>query len=204
MGTRVDENIERMRNALRSGETALTAAVRADAEIDAMNVSLTERCNLLLGRGTAGVSDLRFIVSVLGIISELERVGDQALRVVRLMSEQPLLARSEMMWDILLIAADEAVELFRTSLRAWSVQDLGLATQMATQRRGFDLYLGRLSIELQRLGGPDLERTGMGIVVAGSAVERIADHSAIIGSQLRSLLTGGPAHLASAVRHEAP
>ena len=56
---------------------------------------------------------------------------------------------------------------------------------MATQHRGLDLYVGRLIIELQRLGGPDIERIGMGTFMAGRAVERIADHSAIIGSQLR-------------------
>lgn len=204
MGMRVDENLERMRNALRSGEPTLAAAVRADDEINAMNVSLTERCYHLLARGAAGASDLRFVVSVLRIISELERVGDLALSVVQLTPEHPVLARSEIVWDILLTVADEAVELFRTSLRAWSAQDLGLATELATRSRRLDLYVGRLIIELQRLRGPDAERIAMGTFVAARALERIADHSAIIGARLRYLLTGEPTDLASAVRYGAP
>lgn len=201
MGVRVDENLERMRTVLRSGDAGLVAvAFAADDEIDAMNLSLTERCYLLLRREAPVASDLRFVVSVLRIISELERIGDLALRVVKLAPEQPLLARSGIVWDILLTVADEAVEVYRTALRAWAAQDLDLATELATQTRGLDLYYERLIIELQQLEGADAVRVAMGTFVAGRALERIADHSAIIGARLRYLITGEPAHLAAEVR----
>ena len=201
MGVRVDENLERMREVLRSGDEVLAAAAfAADDEIDAMNVSLTERCYLLLGREAPVASDLRFIVSVVRILSELERVGDLALRVVKLWPEQPVLASTGVVWDILLTLGDEAVEHYRTALRAWSTQDLGLATTLATEGRGLDLYYERLVIELQRLEGADAVRVAMDALVAGRALERIADHSAIIGARLRYLITGEPAHLAAEVR----
>src|SRR5918995_994761 len=102
MGVRGDENLGRMRENLRSGDPALAeAAFTADNEIDAMNVSLTERCYLLLGRESPVASDLRFIVSVLRIVSELERIGDLALRVVKLSPKHELLVRSEVLFDIL-------------------------------------------------------------------------------------------------------
>ena len=51
MAIRVDENLQRMRDALADGDTAIVAvALAADDEIDAMNVSLTERCYDLLRR----------------------------------------------------------------------------------------------------------------------------------------------------------
>jgi len=201
MGVRVDENLERMRTVLRTGDAALAAmTLSADDEIDAMNVSLTERCYLLLGREAPVASDLRFIVSVLRIISELERVGDLALRVVKLARHQPALAGHEAVWDVLVTVADEAVELYRTSLRAWSAQDLGLATELASQGRSLDVYYERLVYELQRLQGPDAVTTAMDTLVAGRALERIADHAAVIGARLRYLITGEPAHLAAEVR----
>jgi phosphate transport system protein len=201
MGVRVDENLERMRVSLRTGDAALAGlAFSADNEIDAMNVSLTERCYLLLGREAPVASDLRFIVSVLRIVSELERVGDLALRVVKLSPKHELLLRSEVLYDILVTVADEAVEIFRRALRAWSAQDLGLATELATQSRDLDLYYERLMSELKRLDGPDAVRIAMAAFTAGRALERIADHSAIIGARLRYLITGEPAHLAAEVR----
>ncbi len=201
MGVRVDENLERMRDTLRTGDTTLAdAAFAADNEIDAMNVSLTERCYLLLGREAPVASDLRFIVSVLRIVSELERIGDLALRVVKLAPTHDLLAGADVLFDVLLSLADEAVELYRRALRAWSAQDLQLATDLATQPRDLDLYYERLMSELKRLDGPDAVRVAMAAFTGGRALERIADHSAIIGARLRYLITGEPAHLAAEVR----
>lgn len=201
MGVRVDENLERMRENLRTGDPTLAeSACIADNEIDAMNVSLTERCYLLLSRESPVASDLRFIVSVLRIVSELERVGDLALRVVKLSPKHELLLRSEVVFDILVTVADEAVEIYRLALRAWSAQDLRLATDLATQSRSLDVYYERLMSELQRLDGPDAVSIAMAAFAAGRALERIADHGAIIGARLRYLITGEPAHLAAEVR----
>lgn len=201
MGVRVDENLERMRQVLLTGDCRLAEfAVGADDEIDAMNVSLTERCYLLLTRESPVASDLRFIVSVLRIVSELERIGDLALRVVKLAPEQELLQRSGVLWDVLLSVADEAVGLYRAALSAWSSQDLGLATELATQARNLDVYYERFVRELRQLEGPDAVRTAMAAFGAGRALERIADHGIIIGARLRYLITGEPAHLATEVR----
>jgi phosphate transport system protein len=201
MGVRVDENLERMRVALRNGDEVVAAqAFEADNEIDAMNVSLTERCYLLLGRESPVASDLRFVVSVLRIVSELERIGDLALRVVKLTPKHVLLERSDVLYDVLLSLADEAVEMYRLALRAWSAQDLRLATELATQNRSLDLYYERLMAELKRLDGPEAVAIAMTAFTAGRALERIADHGAIIGARLRYLITGEPAHLAAEVR----
>lgn len=201
MGVRVDENLERMRTLLRTGDPTLAAqALEADDDIDAMNLSLTERCYLLLGREAPVATDLRFVVSVLRIVSELERVGDLALRVAKLTPQHALLSTADEAWDVLLTLADESVEVYRSALRAWSTQDLRLATELATQNRGLDLYYERLIRELHELHHTDATRIAMGIFVAGRALERIADHSAIIGARLRYLITGEPGHLAAEVR----
>jgi phosphate transport system protein len=201
MGVRVDENLERMREILSTGdERAAALALMADDEIDAMNVSLTERCYVLLARESPVASDLRFIVSVLRIISELERIGDLALRVVKLAPEQALLSNSGAPFDILLTITDAALDTYRTALRAWAALDLRLATTLVQRDRTSDLHYEQLIAELLSLEGPDAVRIAMGIFVAGRSLERIADHSAIIGARLRYLLTGEPAHLAAEVR----
>src|SRR5688500_10129786 len=82
MAIRVDQNLERMREVLRAGDRELAQrAIDADDDIDAMHVSLMERCYDLLRREAPVATDLRFVVSVLRILSELERIGDLSLRV---------------------------------------------------------------------------------------------------------------------------
>jgi phosphate transport system protein len=201
MGVKVDHNLERMRAVLTSGDAgAAAAAVACDDQIDAMNVSLTERCYDLLARENPVASDLRFIVSVLRIVSEFERVGDLALRVVKLNPERHLWARNEATFDILASMGDTAVGAYRDALRAWSAQDLGLATELATQVRLMGLQDERLTRELLRLGGDDAVRVATATLIAGRSLERIADHAAIIGARLRYLLTGDPDHLTAEVR----
>jgi phosphate transport system protein len=201
MGVRVDENLTRMGQVLRTGDVALIEpALRADDEIDAMNVSLTERCYELLALQSPVASDMRFVVSVLRITGELERVGDLSLRVIKLAGEVPLLRGSGAIWETLLSLVAEAVAQYRTALAAWSAQDLERATALATRQRTLDRYYEQLVDELQRYDGPEAARIAIGIMGAGRAADRIADHAAIIGARLRYLITGNPAHLAAEVR----
>ncbi len=201
MGVRVDENLERMRNVLAgAGPEVVAAALAADDEIDAMHVSLTQRCYLLLGRESPVASDLRFVVSVLRILAELERIGDLALRVIKLQPDVSVLSSATAPWDVLAALSDEAVERYRTALRAWSSQDVGLAGELAESSHDLDLFSGRLLAELMRLDRPDAVPVAIGIFTAERAVGRIADHASIVGARLRYLLSGEAAHLAEEVR----
>jgi phosphate transport system protein len=201
MGVRVDENLTRMGLVLRTADPSLVGpALRADDDIDAMNVSLTERCYELLTLESPVAGDLRFVVSVLRITGELERVGDLSLRVIKLVDEVPLLRLAGSIWDTLLRLVAEAVEQYRIALCAWSAQDLDRATTLATRQHTLDHYYDELVHDLQRYDGPEAARIAIGIMAAGRAADRIADHAAVIGARLRYLITGEPSHLAAEVR----
>jgi phosphate transport system protein len=190
-----------MREALKTGDLRLMdQAFSADDEIDAMHLSLLERCYQLLNREAPVASDLRFVVSVVRILSEFERVGDLSLRILNVTPQVDSVSTCGAPWDIALTMVDLAVEQYRTALRAWSAQDLGLASQLADQRPPAETYHERLLAELQLLRGPESVATAMGIYIVGQAADRIADHAAIIGARLRYLITGEPAHLAAEVR----
>jgi phosphate transport system protein len=201
MGVRVDQNLELAREAMKTGDVRLMEqAFRSDDEIDAMHLSLLERCYQLLNREAPVASDLRFIVTVVRILSELERVGDLSLRILKLTPQVDRLSTCGPPWDIAVTMVDLAVEQYRTALRAWSAQDLGLASQLADQRPPAETYNERLLAELRRLQGPESAATAMGVYIIGQAADRIADHAAIIGARLRYLITGEPVHLAAEVR----
>jgi phosphate transport system protein len=201
MGVRVDEQLERMREVLRSGDGSLaTRTLAGDDAIDAMNVSLTERCYDLVARENPVAGDLRFVMSVLRVLAELERIGDLALRVVKTADDHELLETARDVFDVLLSMADLAVEDYRLALRAWSAQDLGVATELMGRGRVMEHHYERFTAELLRLDGADAVRVATSALVAGRALERIADHAVIIGARVRYLLTGDPLHLASEVR----
>ncbi len=201
MGIRVDENLERMRELLQqSSETLARYAVEVDDDIDAMNVSLTERCYHVLARETPVASDLRLVLAVVRVSGELERIGDLALRVVKLWPDLPMMGLHERSFDILSVMAEQAVERFRSALRAWATQDLELATDLATSRWSMGMLNDQLVESLMHSNGPDAVPCALRFMTAGQALDRIADHSALIGVRVRYLLTGDPAHLAAEVR----
>jgi len=201
MAERVAQNLERMEITLRTGAAATaTEALLADDDIDAMLVSLTERCYELLVRESPVASDLRFIVSVLRVLEELERIGDLSLRVVKQREDHPVLAAHAHIHDRLLAMAVLARDLHRSALDAWSAQDLAIASGLLERSREMDDHYRLLVEDLLQLSGGDSARVAIVAVVMGRALGRIGDHTVIVGERLRYLLTGDPAYLASEIR----
>lgn len=201
MAVRVDQNLERAREFVRGGDLELAAtAVAADDDIDAMNISLTERCYDLLAREAPVASDLRFLVSVVRVLGELERIGDLALRVVKVGPGWTLVHDYRTTYDILVSMADTAVDQYRRALAAWSTQDLAEADALARDAHVLDLANVQLARELVRLEGPDAVPAALHSLVIGKSLDRIADHASIIGSRLRYLISGDPEHLATEIR----
>jgi phosphate transport system protein len=200
MGVLVDQNLERMRQVLADGSESLALeAIATDDRIDAMNVSLMERCYELLRREAPVAFDLRLIVSVLRVTAELERIGDLALRVVKLYPDHELLRTVPRAFDVLQTMAEHSVERYRDALRAWSALDLSLADRVAAEPQS-GLAGAQLVEALLAYQGSDGVAVTLRTMVAGQALDRIADHAAVLGARVRYLITGDPDHLAAEVR----
>ncbi len=198
MAVRVGEALSRMRTVLATGDPHVASlALAADDEIDGMLVSLTERCYDMLRRQAPVASDLRFIVSVLRLLEELERTGDLALRVVK---HAPELPSDSEMFDTLDRMADIAQGLYRTAIAAWSSQNFELASTLVARNLEMDGHYTRLLEQILRLTGPGSTQIAVSAVLIGKALDRIADHCVIVGERLQYLLTADPAYLASEVR----
>jgi phosphate transport system protein len=201
MAARVGLALDRMHDVLRTGDGSLASeALAADDQVDAMLVSLTERTYDLIRRESPVASDLRYLVSVLRILEELERVADLSLIVVKQAPEQAVLAAHGRLFRILDDMAGAAEELFRSALDAWSAQDPALAGDLVARSALMDDAYRRLLDEILALDGPGAVHVAVTAVLVGRAFERIADHTVIVGERLRYLLTGDPAYLASEVR----
>ena len=201
MAVRVEENLERMRFALTDPSADLgTEAAEVDVAVDAMNVSLTERCYVLIAREAPVASDLRLIVSVVRVLNELERISDHVVQVCDEASRENLAADQTRLYDLILTMADEVIDRFHTARRAWGSMDLDLAEQLAKGSKLVDALHARLIGELLELDGQDAVALALHAAAVGRSIERICDHTSVIGARLRYLITGDPAHLAAELR----
>lgn len=201
MAVRVEENLDRMRTALAGESDGFEdQALRVDDEVDAMNVSLTERCYEIIAREAPVASDLRLIVSVVRMLNELERISDHAVRVCHDAGGAELAQDPTRLYDLLLTMADEAIERFHTARRAWGAMDLDLAVVLAQGSPLAEALHARLVRELLDLEGPYAVELALRAAGIGRSLERICDHTTIIGARLRYLITGDPRHLAAEIR----
>jgi len=201
MALRVDEALERSTSVLLTGDLDLAQKVIvADDEIDDMLVSLTERCYDLLGRQNPVASDLRLVVSVIRILGDLERTGDLCLRIVKLAPDHELIRENVETYGILREMSLEAQELFRTAIRAWSTRDLRLAKTLEERDDAMDSHNRALMEGIMAMHGHHAVPTAVKTLLAGRALERIADHSVMIGERLRYMLTGNAESLSAEIR----
>jgi len=201
MAVRVEENLERMRRGLSTGadHLGLEAAV-ADGDIDGFNVSLTGRCYEILVREAPMASDLRLVVSVVRVLNELERISDHAVAVCEGAPGVVGSASGTAIHDLLVTMCDDVVERFRTARRGWGAMDIGLAEELAGGSALTEALHARLVRELLALDGADAVPVALAAAGVARSLERICDHTTVIGARLRYLITGDPNHLAAEVR----
>src|SRR5215470_7855233 len=84
VGTLVEEAITIAISALINRDRNLAnGVIEADAEIDRMEVDVEEECLKILALYQPVASDLRFVVAVLKINNDLERMGDLARNIAK-------------------------------------------------------------------------------------------------------------------------
>jgi phosphate transport system protein len=127
MGDRVAKAIDRSIKALQKRDLTLAHQIIADdAKINEQRFSIEDKCVGLIATQQPMASDLRIIVAVLSIIVELERIGDYAEGIAKIVvmigDEAPLkpLIDIPRMGDITL-------EMINTSLKSFVTRDVELA-----------------------------------------------------------------------------
>jgi len=96
MGTEVEDRVYRATvSFINRNEKMAQAVLTGDHEIDLLEVTIEEDCLKLLALHQPVANDLRFIISVLKINSDLERVGDLAVGIAErslFLIDQPTIA----------------------------------------------------------------------------------------------------------------
>ena len=85
MGGLVESQIRRALEALAHGNSALSDAVIADDHrVNAMEVTLDEDCSQVIVRRQPAANDLRLILAITKTVTDLERIGDEAVNIAEL------------------------------------------------------------------------------------------------------------------------
>lgn len=133
MGSMVEKAIARSIEALKERDLEMARQVIADdRKINEKRFNTEEKCIQLIATQQPMASDLRTIVCVLNIISELERIGDHAegiAKIVVMIGDEPPL---KPLIDLPRMA-EKTTEMLRRSLDAFVNRDVEAARQIAAE-----------------------------------------------------------------------
>jgi phosphate transport system protein len=192
MGTLVENIIDTAVTALKTQDLDLARSVlKKDDEIDQLELEIEKDCMMLLALQQPLAKDLRTIASVLKIITDLERMGDNAVNIAEVIleiDEEPIMNSLK---DIPRMA-DIAQKMLKMSLDAFVNEDIALAEKAAERDEDVDrLYETVINDILNIITEKrELTKQGTKLLFLGRYLERIADHSTNICERTIYMITG--------------
>lgn len=192
LGAIVEELLRKAMRALETRDEALARAVMdADERVDNKEVELEEDGLKIIALHQPVAIDLRFIVSVLRINSDLERIGDLAVNIAEraryLAGAEPLAVPIDFT-----PMAETAQEMLTKSLDAFVNMDTTLAQQILDMDNDVDEMNRRMYCtvyELIRKSPEDVEVL-LHLLSASRHLERIADHATNIAEDVIYMVDG--------------
>jgi phosphate transport system protein len=159
--------------------------IESDNEVDHLEIEIDEACHLILGTKQPTAVDLRFLVAVMKINSDLERIGDSAVNiaqsVVQLNDQPPLKPYIDLPHLSELVQA-----MVRRSLDAFVRRDTALAAEVCQSDDAVDGLYKQLFRELltYMIEDPKTVSRALHLLLISRNMERIADHATNIAEDV--------------------
>ncbi len=199
LGTLVEENLRRAIEAVLRRDAARADEVEAcDTPIDLFEVDLEEECLKALALYQPVAADLRFVVAVLKLNNDLERIGDKAVKLAQRAEQLAGLPPDAQSPDFQSMAACVR-RMLKEALDALVNLDAALARGVCAMDDEMDA-LNRAHVQTIQRGlqaHPEALTGWLAALAVSRAFERIADHCTNIAEDVIYLIEG------TIVRHDA-
>ena len=191
MGARCEEALDLVSRALASGDLGLASQVHAvDGEIDRMERDIENLCLRLLLQQQPVAGDLRKISAALKMITDLERVGDQASDIAEIIPFLGTPTQSER--EIICRMASEAANMVTGSVDAYVKRDITLAGEVIDRDDVVDGLFTQVKATLiaEIAKNPQDGESALDLLMIAKYLERIGDHATNIAEWVVFSVTG--------------
>lgn len=177
--------------------TIAQEVVSREKETNAMEVNVEEECLKILALYQPVASDLRYIVAVLKINQDLERIGDLAVHIAERAQSLCSLPRIEIPFRLEQMA-DKSQGLLKKVLDAFVSLDEAAAREVCAADREIDEMNQEIFQQVKEaiMKNPKLFESLLQVMHISRHLERIGDHATNIAEDLIYLIEG------RIVRHE--
>ena len=186
MGALVEDQIRRVMQALVTRDDALANEVLAnERQVNAYDVEIDEKCVELLALYQPTAIDLRFITTAMKIVTDLERIGDQAVNIAERAIE---LSREPQLKPYIDLPrmTEKAQLMVKESLDAFVARDTALARRVCAEDSAVDALNHQIFRELLTFMMEDAKTIPRAIrlILVARYLERVADHATNIAEMV--------------------
>ena len=192
MGALIERSIENATQAMINQDVeAAKASVTADHEVDQKEREIEALCLKLLLQQQPVARDLRLISAALKMITDMERIGDQASDIAGIVS---YIAREPYIKELVHLPqmGRNAIAMVRGSLDAYVNKDLDLARKVMSMDDAIDQLFDIVKDELIDHIRSDASAGSQAVdlLMIAKYYERIGDHAQNIAEWVEYALTG--------------
>jgi phosphate transport system protein len=186
MGALVEDQIRRAMRALTDRDDVLAKnVIDRDREVNTYDVEVDEKCVELLALHQPTAIDLRFITTAMKIVTDLERIGDQAVNIAQRALELNLEPQLKPYIDLPRMA-DQAQRMVKDSLDAFVARDTALARRVCADDAPVDALNHQIFRELLTfmMEDPKTIPRALRLILIARFLERVADHATNIAEMV--------------------
>jgi phosphate transport system protein len=186
MGALVEDQIRRVMRALTERDDPLAQdVIERDQQVNAYDVEIDEKCVELLALHQPTAGDLRFITTAMKIVTDLERIGDQAVNIAQRtleLNQEPQLKP----YIDLPRMAEKAQRMVKESLDAFVARDTELARVVCAKDSEVDALKEQIFRELLTfmMADPKTIPRAIRLILVSRFLERVADHATNIAEMV--------------------
>ncbi len=193
MGGCVEKALENAcQTILGSGAKSFDEVQRHEARINSLQIEIDEACVNVLAKQAPVAKDLRLVIAITKINTDLERMGDQSVNIA--LSARDLYRASPKVTLPPEISKliEEVRAMVRSVLDAFARRDVDVSQKVLEQDDFVDQLKDDLivSMKAQMKANPELLETGLAFIMIAKNLERMADHATNIAEEVIYLATG--------------
>ena len=192
MGGLVEDQIRRVMKALLERDDVVAQEViERDRQVNTYDVEVDEQCVSLIALHQPAAGDLRFITTAMKIVTDLERIGDQAVNIAQRVLELNVEPQLKPYIDLPRMA-ERAQRMVKESLDAFVARDTALARQVCGEDAEVDALKEQIFRELLTfmMEDPRTIPRAIRLILISRFMERVADHATNIAEMVIYMVEG--------------
>lgn len=192
LGAMVEEQVRMATQAVETHDAELAQQIiKSDHDVDEMEVEIEEECLKVLALHQPVAVDLRFLIAVIKINNDLERIGDQAVNIAERVDVIAKRDLSDFFFDYSSMG-EKAQKMLKMSLDALVNMDYNQAFEVVMMDDEVDLIKKDAYDRIKKAMRDHPDKLGelINLLLISRHLERLADHATNIAEEVMYLIEG--------------